>query len=296
MKIAEGEDPTATTPKRIDSTLESLDEIDSNMVSKEARFVHGSRKSEKERRSGSPSFHASFVASASTSFRASSYPASTSSSFHEAQTLPLPVDDGRSDDESRQSLQDIPEQIRHLAAEYYGKDEKFENDKKDVSVQMNVWDFGGESLYYSTHQMFLTPLGIYIVVFNLDDELSSDFDVSKDNNNNNQDNDNDDDDDGDSIYSQMPIYSSQEETPMTNLDFINFWMNSIHYYAANDRGTGNPFDAPLHRPHHGDEEMGERVAIPPILIVGTFFIFISVSFFLWFFMVFRRVCEMSFLS
>lgn len=124
---------------------------------------------------------------------------------------------------------------QHLAAEYYQNDEKFENDSKNVKCQMNIWDFGGESLYYSTHQMFFTPLAIYVVVFNLgkfifsfichpcpigmlfkstdqqfhettfinfkfwsnlDDELASEVEPSKEV----------DDDDDNSIYSQLPVY------------------------------------------------------------------------------------------
>ena len=38
---------------------------------------------------------------------------------------------------------------------------------KTDEVRFNVWDFGGQVIFYSTHQFFLTPKAIYILAFDL---------------------------------------------------------------------------------------------------------------------------------
>jgi len=50
-------------------------------------------------------------------------------------------------------------------------------DKTGEDVKVNIWDFGGQEIYHSTHQFFLTKRSIYIYVWNArtDDDLSSRF-------------------------------------------------------------------------------------------------------------------------
>ena len=36
----------------------------------------------------------------------------------------------------------------------------------DAEIQLNVWDFGGQEIYHSTHQFFLTHRSIYVLVLN----------------------------------------------------------------------------------------------------------------------------------
>ena len=35
------------------------------------------------------------------------------------------------------------------------------------SLQMSVWDYGGQRVFYGIHHLFLSPLGIYLIVFDL---------------------------------------------------------------------------------------------------------------------------------
>lgn len=46
-----------------------------------------------------------------------------------------------------------------------------------TDVKINIWDFGGQEIYHSTHQFFLTKRSIYIYVWNArtDDDLSTRF-------------------------------------------------------------------------------------------------------------------------
>jgi len=44
--------------------------------------------------------------------------------------------------------------------------------KKGTRVNLNIWDFAGQNVYYAAHQIFLTPKAIYIVTFNLLDNDS----------------------------------------------------------------------------------------------------------------------------
>ncbi len=52
------------------------------------------------------------------------------------------------------------------------KEWKFTNTKKD-NYKINIWDFGGQEIYHSTHQFFLTKRSIYVFVWSArtDDNL-----------------------------------------------------------------------------------------------------------------------------
>ncbi|XP_069126661.1 uncharacterized protein [Argopecten irradians] len=83
---------------------------------------------------------------------------------------------------------------------------------KDRKVVMNIWDFAGQPVFYTTHQVFLTCRAVYIFVFNLTHDLNS-------------------------------VHSTQQENPdgeMTTLDFMDFWMRSI--YAHTSQNTSNTID------------------------------------------------------
>lgn len=44
------------------------------------------------------------------------------------------------------------------------------------NLQFNLWDFGGQTVYYMTHSLFLSERGVYIVVWNLLKTSKSDID------------------------------------------------------------------------------------------------------------------------
>lgn len=41
---------------------------------------------------------------------------------------------------------------------------KIDNKKNDEEFKVNIWDFGGQEIYHSTHQFFLTKRTIYLIV------------------------------------------------------------------------------------------------------------------------------------
>jgi internalin A len=34
-------------------------------------------------------------------------------------------------------------------------------------VRCNVWDFGGQSVFHSTHRFFITPFAVYVVLYDM---------------------------------------------------------------------------------------------------------------------------------
>ncbi len=43
---------------------------------------------------------------------------------------------------------------------------KIRNPQNDDDIKLNLWDFGGQEIYHSTHQFFLTKRSMYILVWN----------------------------------------------------------------------------------------------------------------------------------
>ncbi|KAI8787427.1 hypothetical protein BgiBS90_012565, partial [Biomphalaria glabrata] len=93
---------------------------------------------------------------------------------------------------------------------------------RDQKIVLNIWDFAGQAVYYTTHQVFLTSRAVYCFVFNLCDELTTKSIV-------------------------------QQESSMSTLEYMDFWMRSIHAHAAEN--TRNNVD--------------NTTLAPPIFIVGT---------------------------
>ena len=115
---------------------------------------------------------------------------------------------------STDSIPSMPDSIATLIEKMLGDVDKVE-DKDDIySV---LWDFGGQSVYYVTHPLFLTSLAIYILVYDLGR------------------------DPGERAKSMMKqgMYSTSEDSLdfRTNLDYLDFWMSSIASLAIEDDGN-----------------------------------------------------------
>lgn len=41
-----------------------------------------------------------------------------------------------------------------------------EKDNQNIDIRLNIWDFGGQSVYHATHQLFFTKRSIYILTIN----------------------------------------------------------------------------------------------------------------------------------
>ncbi|XP_013395173.1 uncharacterized protein LOC106162424 isoform X2 [Lingula anatina] len=70
----------------------------------------------------------------------------------------------------------------------------------DPEKQITIWDFGGQDVYYTTHQTFLSEQNIYLLVFRLDVNLDT----------------------------KIPVYRGEK----TVKEFIVYWLNSIHMHTV----------------------------------------------------------------
>ncbi|CAL1533072.1 unnamed protein product [Lymnaea stagnalis] len=96
------------------------------------------------------------------------------------------------------------------------------------NVVLNIWDFAGHAVYYTTHQVFLTSRAVYCIVFNLCDDLNS---------------------------KPQDLHKKNGVTlgSMSTLEYMDFWMRSIHAHAAEN--TRNNIE--------------NTALAPPIFLVGT---------------------------
>ncbi|XP_063957362.1 probable serine/threonine-protein kinase roco4 [Lytechinus pictus] len=109
---------------------------------------------------------------------------------------------------------------------------------KDEGVSLNIWDFAGQDVYYTTHQVFLNWRAIYVVVFDLSKSLDSVVPPeSRDD------------------YYEMAKGGAKAE--LTCLEFINFWLCSIFAHAVPPPSVLNKNTSKA------------KQKSPPIFIVGT---------------------------
>ncbi|XP_053396160.1 uncharacterized protein LOC123550850 isoform X2 [Mercenaria mercenaria] len=96
----------------------------------------------------------------------------------------------------------------------FSKELRISDDERSESkVILDIWDFGGQYVFYATHTMFHSKQAIYLLVFDLTVSLN---DVIKD--------------------EEFP-----GETRDKNMEyFARFWMNSIHSFVGNEDGSLPP--------------------------------------------------------
>ena len=99
----------------------------------------------------------------------------------------------------------IPEDIATLVQRLLDNDNENEN---DVYPIIQIWDFGGKSVYYDTHPIFLTEKAIYILV----------CDLSRDPNQKEH------------PRIKKGMYKIIRDTycSKTNFDYLDFWMSSVY--------------------------------------------------------------------
>ncbi len=90
------------------------------------------------------------------------------------------------------------------------EDKKEEEDKKDIySV---LWDFGGQSVYYVTHPLFLTSRAIYLLAYDLNRNPHEKVDP---------------------LAKQGMFRTFEDNCSLkTNLDYLDFWMTSVASLAS----------------------------------------------------------------
>ena len=105
----------------------------------------------------------------------------------------------------------LPEEVARLVEKMLQEEENANHEDYIYSV---LWDFGGQSVYYETHPIFLTEKAIYILV----SDLSRDPDKN----------------------AIPPVKTGLFEDKVdsdcskTNLDYLDFWMSSIYSLVSSD--------------------------------------------------------------
>ena len=132
----------------------------------------------------------------------------------------------------------LPEEVARLVEKMLQEEESANHEDNIYSV---LWDFGGQSVYYETHPIFLTEKAIYILVSNLsrdpDKEASPPVKTGL-------------------VENKVDI-----ECRKTNLDYLDFWMSSIYSLVSSD--VLSPQQAALNVSH----VLPRR--LPPVFLVCT---------------------------
>lgn len=101
---------------------------------------------------------------------------------------------------SQDTLKVIKETFRGSARHESGSSEK--------TGFISMWDFAGQFIFYATHQVFLTPRAVYILVVDLSKSLD-DFIVDE----------------------EFPLDSEESQGRVVR-DYCDFWMRSIHTFGG----------------------------------------------------------------
>ena len=98
----------------------------------------------------------------------------------------------------------IPKEIETLIKELGDRVDKMESEDYLYSV---LWDFAGESVYYATHQLFLTSRAVYLLVYDLSrnpDEIAQPVEKQ-------------------GVFEKI----KEKSCTKTNLDYLDYWMTSV---------------------------------------------------------------------
>ena len=124
------------------------------------------------------------------------------------------------DSKDHLSVPELPEDVAALVQNLLEHSQGVEDEDDIYSI---IWDFGGQSVYYATHPIFLTKQAIYILAC----DLSLDpFQKAKG-------------------PTKKGMYENEIDThcKKTNLDYLDFWMTSVYSLVSpntNCQGTVTP--------------------------------------------------------
>ena len=109
------------------------------------------------------------------------------------------------DSKDHLSVPELPENVAALVQNLLERSQEFEDEDNIYSI---IWDFGGQSVYYATHPIFLTKQAIYILAC----DLSRDPDQKA------------------TAPTLKGMYENKIDThcKKTNLDYLDFWMTSVY--------------------------------------------------------------------
>ena len=127
----------------------------------------------------------------------------------------------------------IPDRVATLIKKFLKEDK---NAQDDEEIYTTLWDFGGQSVYYTTHLLFITARAMYLLVYDLSrDPYEIAKPVVKQ-----------------GLYNKI-LYSYGTKI---NLDYLNFWMTSVASLAAETEEQFVRLDR-------------IQVKVPPVFLVCT---------------------------
>ena len=129
----------------------------------------------------------------------------------------------------------MPDDLANLTTKLICEDIEVD---EEVEIYSTLWDFGGQSVYYVTHPLFLTSRAIYLLVCDLSQNPSDEA----------------------TPLLKQGIYTKLEDSfgSKTNLDYLHSWLSSVASLASNDdeAQTGHP-----------SEKLPKK--LPPVILVFT---------------------------
>ena len=139
-----------------------------------------------------------------------------------------------SDESPAGDIQTVPDDVASLVEVFLREDKDLEREEDIYSV---LWDFGGQTVYYTTHPLFLTSRAIYLLVNDLSRHL---HDKAK------------------SVMKQGMFTKLQDSFRLkTNADYLDFWMSSVASLAIQDESHSKKTKSDL------------LPELPPVFLVCT---------------------------
>ena len=125
----------------------------------------------------------------------------------------LRMTDSCGDNDDRLFARTLPQDVASLVGKLLQDDETVEDEDEIYSI---FWDFGGQSVYYATHPIFLTEKAIYILVCDLSRNPNEKA----------------------SVPVMKGMYRNIKDTccNKTNLDYLDFWMSSVYSLVGANTG------------------------------------------------------------
>ena len=139
-----------------------------------------------------------------------------------------------SDQSPAGDIQTVPDDVASLVEVFLREDKDLEREEDIYSV---LWDFGGQTVYYTTHPLFLTSRAIYLLVNDLSRHL---HDKAK------------------SVMKQGTFTKYRDSFRLkTNADYLDFWMSSVASLAIQDESNSKKTKSDL------------LPELPPVFLVCT---------------------------
>ena len=136
--------------------------------------------------------------------------------------------------QGREKLQ-MPDDLANLTTKLICEDIEVDEEGEIYSI---LWDFGGQSVYYVTHPLFLTSRAIYLLVCDLSQNPS---------------------DEATPLLKQGMFRQLEDSFSLkTNLDYLHSWLSSVASLAINDEEV---------KTGHLSEKLPKK--LPPVILVCT---------------------------